>query len=157
MRIGIGYDAHKFKEGRSLILGGVIIPYHYGLAGHSDADVLTHSMIDALLGALSMGDIGTWFPNTDEKYAGADSIELLKFTYKNILNSGYILTNSDSVIIAQEPQLQDYLPLIRKKISLALNTQKDSISVKATTTEGMGFEGRKEGIVAQTVCLLEKK
>lgn len=157
MRIGIGYDAHKFQVGRPLILGGVIIPYQFGLVGHSDADVLIHSMIDAFLGALNMGDIGTWFPNNDEKYAGADSIELLKFVYKKILHSGYSLTNSDSVIIAQEPKLTDYIPLIREKLSLALNTQKESISIKATTTEGMGFEGRKEGIVAQTVCLLEKK
>ncbi len=157
MRIGIGYDAHKFQIGRPLVLGGVIIPYKYGLAGHSDADVLIHSMIDAFLGALSMGDIGTWFPDNDEKYIDANSIELLKFIYNKILDSGYILTNSDSVITAQEPKIQDYIPFIRDKLSLVLNTQKNNISVKATTTEGMGFEGRKEGIAAQTVCLLEKK
>ena len=157
MRIGIGYDAHKFQIGRPLVLGGVIIPYKYGLAGHSDADVLIHSMIDAFLGALSMGDIGTWFPDNDEKYIDANSIELLKFIYNKILDSGYILTNSDSVITAQEPKIQDYIPFIRDKLSLVLNTQKNTISVKAKPQEGMGFEGRKEGIAAQTVCLLEKK
>lgn len=156
MRIGIGYDAHRFQRGRALILGGITIPYHYGLAGHSDADVLTHSIIDALLGALKLGDIGSWFPNTDNQYKDADSIELLLFTYQKIQESGYQLVNSDSVVIAQEPKLNDYIPLICDNIASALNTQKGNVSIKATTTERMGFEGRKEGMAAQTVCLLEE-
>ncbi len=157
MRIGIGYDAHRFQVGRPLILGGINIPYKFGLSGHSDADVLTHSFIDALLGALNLGDIGSWFPDSDQKYKGANSIELLKYTYMKVFESGYSLINSDSVIIAQEPKLLEYIPLICQKLSLALNTQTNYISVKATTTEGMGFEGRKEGIAAQTVCLLDRK
>jgi len=157
MRIGIGYDAHRFQSDRPLILGGVVIPYYYGLSGHSDADVLTHSIIDSLFGALNLGDIGTWFPDSDEKYRNANSLNLLKVTYKKIIESGYVLVNLDSVVIAQEPKLKEYIPLIHAKLSTVLKTEKDGISVKATTTEGMGFEGRKEGIAAQTVCLLEKK
>lgn len=157
MRVGIGYDAHRFEIGRPLILGGVVVPYKYGLSGHSDADVLTHSFIDAILGALSLGDIGLWFPDTDQNYQGANSIELLKITYEKILESGYKLSNSDSVIIAQEPKLQDFISPIRRQLSSSLNIESDYISLKATTTEGMGFEGRKEGIAAQTVCLLEKR
>src|SRR6056297_1693359 len=156
MRIGIGYDAHRFQSDRPLILGGIVIPYHYGLSGHSDADVLTHSIIDALLGALNLGDIGTWFPDTDEKYRNTNSLNLLKVTYQKIIESGYVLVNSDSVVIAQEPKLKEYFPLICSKLSTVLNTKKNDISVKATTTEGLGFEGRKEGIVAQTICLLRK-
>jgi len=156
MKIGIGYDAHRFQIGRPLILGGVVVPYKFGLSGHSDADVLTHSFIDAILGALNLGDIGLWFPDTDQRYKGANSIELLKIAYKKILDSGYMLSNSDSVIIAQEPKLKEYIPLIRQKISSSLKIESDYISLKATTTEGMGFEGRKEGIASQTVCLLEK-
>ena len=157
MRIGIGYDAHRFQSDRPLILGGVVIPYHYGLSGHSDADVLTHSIIDSFFGALNLGDIGTWFPDSDEKYRNANSLNLLKVTYKKIIELGYVLVNLDSVVIAQEPKLKEYIPLIHAKLSTVLKTEKDGISVKATTTEGMGFEGRKEGITAQTVCLLEKK
>jgi len=157
MRIGLGYDAHQFKEGRRLVLGGVVIPYKYGLTGHSDADVLIHSIIDSLLGSLNLGDIGKWFPDTEPEYKDAESLCLLKTTYKKIVELGYVLVNCDSVIIAQEPKLMNYIPLMCENISSALNIDKEMVSIKSTTTEGMGFEGRKEGIAAQTVCLLEKR
>ena len=157
MRIGLGYDAHQFKEGRRLVLGGVVIPYKYGLSGHSDADVLIHSIIDSLLGSLNLGDIGKWFPDTEPEYKDAESLCLLKTTYKKIVELGYVLVNCDSVIIAQEPKLMNYIPLMCENISSALNIDKEMVSIKSTTTEGMGFEGRKEGIAAQTVCLLEKR
>ena len=157
MRIGIGYDAHRFQIGRELLLGGIVIPYKYGLSGHSDADVLIHSIIDALLGASNLGDIGKWFPDTDHQFKNANSINLLKVTHQMITESGYQVINTDSVIVAEEPKLKDYIPLMCEKLSLILNIQKDSISVKATTTEGMGFTGKKEGIAAQTVCLLEQR
>ncbi len=157
MRIGLGYDAHQFKEGRRLVLGGVVIPYKYGLSGHSDADVLIHSIIDSLLGSLKLGDIGKWFPDTEPEYKDAESLCLLKTTYQKIVELGYVLVNCDSVIIAQEPKLMNYIPLMCENISSALNIDKEMVSIKSTTTEGMGFEGRKEGIAAQTVCLLEKR
>lgn len=157
MRIGLGYDAHQFKEGRRLVLGGVVIPYKYGLSGHSDADVLIHSIIDSLLGSLNLGDIGKWFPDTEPEYKDAESLCLLKTTYKKIVELGYVLVNCDSVIIAQEPKLMNFIPLMCENISSALNIDKEMVSIKSTTTEGMGFEGRKEGIAAQTVCLLEKR
>src|SRR6056297_476540 len=157
MRIGIGYDAHRFQIGRELLLGGIVIPYKVGLSGHSDADVLIHSIIDALLGASSLGDIGKWFPDTDQKYKDANSINLLKITHQMITESGYRIINSDSVVIAEEPKLKDYILLICERLSSVLDIQKECISVKATTTEGMGFTGNKEGIAAQTVCLLEKR
>lgn len=155
MRIGIGYDAHRFQPGRPLVLGGIIIPYKYGLSGHSDADVLIHSMIDAMLGAANMGDIGMWFPDTDQRYTGIDSKGLLKTAYQMIQKAGYCIINIDSVVIAEEPKLKDYISSMSEKIASVLMIRKELISIKATTTEGMGFEGRKEGISAQSVCLLE--
>ncbi|HPF16041.1 MAG TPA: 2-C-methyl-D-erythritol 2,4-cyclodiphosphate synthase [Thermotogota bacterium] len=157
MRIGIGYDAHRFQLGRPLILGGIVIPYEYGLSGHSDADVLIHSMIDALLGAANLGDIGKRFPDTDQRYKGIDSKLLLKMADQMIQQVGFSIMNIDSVIIAEEPKLKDYISSMSEKIASVLMIDKELISIKATTTEGMGFEGKKEGISAQSVCLLEKK
>ena len=156
MRIGYGYDVHRFAENRKLILGGVDIPYEKGLLGHSDADVLLHALTDALLGALSLGDIGQHFPDSDEKYKGIDSIILLKEAYKLILEKGYKLSNADMTIAAQSPKLMPYIFKMRENIANALDTDIDNISVKATTTEKLGFEGRGEGISATCVCLLEK-
>ncbi len=155
MRIGIGYDAHRFQPGRPLVLGGIVIPYKYGLSGHSDADVLIHSMIDAMLGAANMGDIGMRFPDTDQRYKGIDSKQLLKTAYQMIQKAGFCIINIDSVVIAEEPKLKDYISSMCEKIASVLMISKELISIKATTTEGMGFEGRKEGISAQSVCLLE--
>ncbi len=157
MRIGIGYDAHKFIKGRALILGGVKIPYDFGLKGHSDADVLVHSIIDALLGACGLGDIGRWFPDSDKRYENIDSLKLLEKTRQMIVEKGYKIINTDSVIIAQEPKLQDYIELMRERVSQALLIEKTLVNIKATTTEGMGFEGKKEGIASKSVCLLEKE
>ncbi len=157
IRIGTGYDVHELVDNRPLIIGGITIPHEKGLMGHSDADVLAHAITDAILGALALGNIGDWFPDTDKKYKDADSIELLKIVYKAIVEKGYQLVNVDSVIIAQEPKFKPYIPAIREQIALALNSSIDQIGVKATTTEHLGFEGRKEGIAAQANVLLESK
>lgn len=156
MRIGIGYDVHRLEKGRKLILGGVEIPYEKGLLGHSDADVLLHAVTDALLGACALGDIGKHFPDTDNRYSGISSIILLKQAYRLVTEKGYKLVNSDSIITAQAPKLAPYIDNMRKNIAHALDTDIDCISVKATTTERLGFEGRLEGISAQSVVLLEK-
>lgn len=156
MRIGIGYDVHRLEKGRKLILGGVEIPCEKGLLGHSDADVLLHAVTDALLGACALGDIGKHFPDTDNRYSGISSIILLKQAYKLVTEKGYRLVNSDSIITAQVPKLAPYIEQMRKNIAHALDTDIDCISVKATTTERLGFEGRMEGISAQSVVLLEK-
>ncbi len=156
MRIGNGYDVHALKEGRKLILGGVEIPHSMGLDGHSDADVLIHAIMDALLGAASCGDIGKLFPDNDDKYKGISSILLLKEVKKAIEKKGFSVVNTDSVIIAQSPKLAPYIEEMRKNIAEALETDVENVSVKATTTEHLGFEGRKEGIAAMSVCLINR-
>ena len=156
MRIGNGYDVHALKEGRKLILGGVEIPHSMGLDGHSDADVLIHAIMDALLGAASCGDIGKLFPDSDDKYKGISSILLLKEVKKAIEKKGFSVVNTDSVIIAQSPKLAPYIEEMRKNIAEALETDVENVSVKATTTEHLGFEGRKEGIAAMSVCLINR-
>lgn len=156
MRIGLGYDVHKLVEGRDLIIGGVNIPNEKGLLGHSDADVLIHAIMDAMLGALALGDIGKHFPDTDEEYKGADSVKLLKYVNDLINKNGYEVNNIDSIIIAQSPKMAPHIELMRNNIAKALNTDIDNISVKATTEEGLGFTGTKQGISAQSICLLTK-
>ena len=155
MRIGTGYDVHKLTENRKLILGGVDIPHTHGLDGHSDADVLVHAIMDAMLGALALGDIGKHFPDTDDKYKGISSILLLKHCGELIKNNGYRIGNIDSTVIAQKPKLMPYIPQMRANIADALGIDISKVSVKATTEEGLGFTGEKLGISSQAVCLLE--
>ena len=157
MRIGLGYDVHKLIEGRPLIMGGVNIPHEKGLLGYSDADVLIHAIMDGMLGALALGDIGKHFPDTDEEYKGADSMKLLKCVNELINEKGYVVNNIDSIIIAQAPKMAPHIQSMRKNIADVLNTSIDNISVKATTEEGLGFTGTKQGISAQSICLLNKK
>jgi len=157
MRIGHGYDAHRLVEGRKLILGGVEIPFARGLLGHSDADTLTHAVMDALLGAAALGDIGQRFPPSDPQYEGADSIALLARVAALLEGEGYAIGNIDSTIIAQAPRLQSYIPAMRHKIAQACKIVIGRVSVKATTEEGMGFSGRGEGIAAQAVALIERR
>ena len=154
MRIGLGYDVHKLVSDRKLILGGVEIPYEYGLLGHSDADVLLHAIMDSLLGASALGDIGKHFPDTDPKYKGISSIALLKEVGKLLYENGYKISNIDSTIIAQKPKMAPHIPLMRKNIANALNIDIDQINVKATTEEGLGFTGEGLGISSQSICLL---
>lgn len=156
MRVGMGYDVHKLVENRKLILGGVEIQHEKGLLGHSDADVLLHAIMDSILGALALGDIGKHFPDTDEKYKGADSMKLLEFVYNLIKEKGYAIGNLDATIIAQAPKMAPHIQTMRANISKVLNTHIDNINVKATTEEGLGFTGNKEGISAQSICLLVK-
>jgi len=156
-RMGIGYDAHKFMEGRLLVIGGVIIEYARGLTGHSDADVLVHAIMDALLGAASLGDIGIHFPDTDPGYSGADSLELLKEVKKMLDGQGYRICNIDTVIIAQEPRMRPYICEMKRNIAGVLGIFESQLNLKATTTEGLGFEGRKEGIAAHAIALIAKK
>jgi 2-C-methyl-D-erythritol 4-phosphate cytidylyltransferase/2-C-methyl-D-erythritol 2,4-cyclodiphosphate synthase len=156
MRIGHGYDVHRLTEGRKLILGGVEIPYEKGLLGHSDADVLTHALMDALLGAAALGDIGQLFPDSDPRYAGADSVELLREVCRILRNAGYGVVNTDSTVIAQRPKLASYIPAMRGKLSEAMRVAPDCVSVKATTEEGLGFSGEGLGIAAHAVVLIEK-
>lgn len=156
MRIGMGYDVHKLVEGRNLILGGVNIPHPKGLLGHSDADVLLHAIMDSLLGALALGDIGYHFPDTDIKYKNISSLKLLNAVGKLIYEKGYRIENIDSTIIAQKPKLSPHIKDMRINISQALNIDIDRISVKATTEEGLGFTGTEEGIASQSICLLNK-
>ena len=155
MRIGHGYDVHKLVEGRKLILGGVEILYEKGLLGHSDADVLLHAIADSLLGAAALGDIGKLFPDSDEKYKGADSLVLLGEVAERLCEAGYRVVNVDSTVIAQAPKLAPHIEAMRENIARALNVPTDSVSVKATTEEGLGFSGRKEGISAHAVCLID--
>ena len=157
MRIGLGYDVHKLVEGRPLIMGGVNIPHEKGLLGHSDADVLIHAIMDGMLGSLALGDIGKHFPDTDEEYKGADSMKLLKCVNDLINEKGYVVNNIDSIIIAQAPKMAPHIQSMRKNRADVLNTIIDNISVKATTEEGLGFTGTKQGISAQSICLLNKK
>ena len=155
MKIGIGYDVHALVENRKLILGGVLIPYEKGLEGHSDADVLIHAIMDSLLGAMGLGDIGKLFPDTDNQYKGADSRVLLRHVVKLMDDRNYSLGNIDTVIIAQKPKMSPYIEQMKKNLADDLKTDLLNINVKATTTEHLGFEGRGEGIAAQSVCLLE--
>ncbi|MBR1817014.1 MAG: 2-C-methyl-D-erythritol 2,4-cyclodiphosphate synthase [Lachnospiraceae bacterium] len=155
MRIGTGYDVHRLTEGRKLIIGGVDIPYEKGLLGHSDADVLLHAIMDAILGAAALGDIGLHFPDTDEKYKGADSIVLLKEVAKLIDEKNMLVGNIDATIVAQAPKLRPYIEDMRKNIAMALNIDITQVNVKATTEEKLGFTGEGLGISAQAVCLLE--
>ena len=155
MRIGHGYDVHRLVEGRALVLGGVRIPFEKGLDGHSDADVLTHAVMDALLGAAAMGDIGKLFPDTDDRYLGADSIALLREVGRRLTEAGYRLGNLDVTVIAQRPKLAPYINQMRQNLAAALRTELQNVSVKATTEEHLGFTGSGEGIAAHAVCLLE--
>lgn len=155
MRIGHGYDVHKFAESRKLILGGTEIPYELGLLGHSDADVLVHAVMDSLLGAAALGDIGKHFPDTDEKYKGANSIALLREVCRILAENGYKIGNIDSTVIAQKPKLKDYIISMRENIASACNIDISQVSVKATTEENLGFTGRLEGISAHAVCIIE--
>ena len=154
MRIGQGYDVHRLVEGRKLIIGGVDIPYEKGLLGHSDADVLLHAVMDALLGAAALGDIGQHFPDSDERYKGISSIALLKEVGKILQENGYMIENIDSTVIAQRPKLLPYRPQMAENIAAALGIEKEQVSVKATTEEGLGFTGTGEGISAQAIALL---
>jgi 2-C-methyl-D-erythritol 2,4-cyclodiphosphate synthase len=155
-RIGNGYDVHKLLEGRKLILAGIEIPHHLGLLGHSDADVLVHAIMDGLLGALALGDIGKHFPDTDEKYKGISSMELLKEVSKLIKNKGYEVVNIDSIVAAERPKLKPYIEQMRKNVAEILEIAVDDISIKATTEEKLGFTGREEGIKSYAVVLLKK-
>ena len=156
MRIGFGYDVHRYGKGEELILGGVKIDYEMGLVGHSDADVLVHAVMDALLGALSLGDIGKHFPDTDEKYRGIDSLMLLKHVCKLIKEEGYALSNVDSTLVLQVPKIAPYIREMRANIARVMDVDVSRVSVKATTEEKLGFSGRKEGVKAYSVCLLEE-
>jgi len=156
MRVGLGYDVHRLVEGRDLILGGVKIPYEKGLLGHSDADVLLHALTDALLGAAALGDIGRHFPDTDERYRGISSLILLEKAYTLVKERGYSLGNADMVLILQKPKLKEYIPFMEENIAGALSCEKERISVKATTEEGLGFTGQGEGVSAKAIVLLEK-
>ena len=156
MRVGLGYDVHRLVEGRDLILGGVKIPYEKGLLGHSDADVLLHALTDALLGAAALGDIGRHFPDTDERYRGISSLILLEKAYTLVKERGYSLGNADMVLIMQKPKLKGYIPFMEENIAGALSCEKERISVKATTEEGLGFTGQGEGVSAKAIVLLEK-
>lgn len=155
MRIGHGYDVHKLVENRKLILGGVDIPYEKGLLGHSDADVLAHALMDALLGAAALGDIGGLFPDNDDAYLGADSIELLKKVIALLREHGYVLVNADCTIIAQSPKLKPYIDDMRSTLAEAMGAELDSVSVKATTEEHLGFTGEGLGIAAHAVVLID--
>jgi 2-C-methyl-D-erythritol 2,4-cyclodiphosphate synthase len=155
-RVGMGIDFHRLKKGRVLILGGVKIQYHMGLLGHSDADVLTHALCDALLGAAGLGDIGVHFPDSDPRYRGISSLELLRRVVELVVNAGYRTVNVDCVIIAQEPRLAPYFPAMKEALSPIIELPPDYIGLKATTSEKMGPLGRGEGISALSVCLIER-
>lgn len=157
MRIGLGYDVHALVNDRKLIIGGVEIPYEKGLLGHSDADVLIHAIMDSILGALALRDIGYHFPDNDNAYKNIDSKVLLQRVYELMDDKDYEINNIDCVVACQKPKLKDYIDTMRDTIAKILNTDIDNISIKATTTEELGFVGRKEGISAQSICLLRKK
>ena len=156
MRIGHGYDVHRLVEGRRLILGGVEIPFEKGLLGHSDADVLAHAIMDALLGAAALGDIGQHFPDRDPAYEGADSLVLLEQVVRVLGENGYTVGNVDATVLAQRPKLAPHIPLMREKIAAAMRVAPNRVSVKATTEEGLGFTGSGEGIAAQAVALINE-
>ena len=154
MRVGMGYDVHKLVENRKLILGGVEIPYEYGLLGHSDADVLVHAIMDALLGAAALRDIGRHFPDNDPAYEGADSIELLKKVGEMLEERMYLIENIDATVIARKPKLLPYIDTMVKNVAEALHLEEDQVNIKATTEEGLGFTGTEEGISSQAICML---
>lgn len=156
MRVGLGYDVHKLVEGRDLILGGVCIPYEKGLLGHSDADVLVHAIMDALLGAAALGDIGKHFPDTDPVYKGINSLELLAHVGEILDEHLYVIENIDATIVAQRPKMAPYIQTMRENIAQVLKIEVDQVSVKATTEEGLGFTGSGEGISSQAICAIEK-
>lgn len=156
MRVGMGYDVHRLTAGRKLILGGVEIPYGKGLLGHSDADVLVHAVMDALLGATALGDIGKHFPDTDPEYEGVSSIRLLEHVGRLLDEKGYVIENIDATIVAQRPKMRPYIEQMRENIATALRIETDQVNVKATTEEGLGFTGTGEGISSQAVCAVEK-
>lgn len=157
MRVGIGYDVHKLTEGRKLILGGVDIPHEKGLLGHSDADVLVHAIMDALLGAAAMGDIGRHFPDNDNSFKDINSMVLLKNVYELLLKEDYIISNIDATLVCQKPKLAPYIEDMKKNIASVLSLDENQVNIKATTTETLGFEGRKEGISSHAVCLIYKR
>ncbi len=157
MRIGIGYDVHRLEPGLPLRLGGISIPHEKGLLGHSDADVLIHAICDALLGALALGDIGQHFPDTSDEYKGIDSRILLERVNTIVENEGFYIENIDSTLILQRPRIKDFIPQMRAELAKILKIEIEQISVKATTTEKLGFEGREEGVAAQVACLLNEK
>ena len=157
MRIGHGYDVHRLVEGRKLILGGVEVPHTLGLLGHSDADVLTHAVMDALLGAAALGDIGRHFPDTDPAYAGADSLKLLDHVVELLEEKGYQVGNVDATILAQKPKLAPYIEKMRDNLAVRMKVEPDQVNVKATTEEKLGFTGAEEGIAAHAVALLSLK
>lgn len=154
MRVGMGYDVHRLVVGRDLIIGGVKIPYEKGLLGHSDADVLLHAVMDALLGAAALGDIGSHFPDTDEAYRGADSVKLLEEVGNLLYDKHYIIENIDATIIAQRPKMRPYIDDMRTIIADTLGIEREQVNVKATTEEGLGFTGEGEGISSQAVCMI---
>ena len=154
MRVGMGYDVHRLVEGRKLILGGVEIPYEKGLLGHSDADVLIHAIMDALLGAAALGDIGKHFPDTDPQYKGISSVELLKHVAKLLDKNNYVIENIDATVIAQRPKLRPYMEEMTKNIAGALGIEENRLNLKATTEEGLGFTGTGEGMASQAICSL---
>lgn len=156
MRIGLGYDVHAFSDGRRLVLGGVDIEHPQGLAGHSDADVLTHALMDALLGAVRGGDIGKLFPDTDPRFSGADSLRLLSEVYAVVVESGYRLEDADCVLVLEQPKISPYREQMRANLAAAMGVDVERVGIKATTTEKLGFEGRGEGVAAQAVVLLER-
>ena len=155
-RVGTGFDVHSFAPERKLILGGVAVPYHLGLMGHSDADVLVHAMMDALLGAAGLPDIGNLFPDSDPDYAGADSVGLLAQVWRKVRRLGWSLSNIDSVIMAEQPKLKVYIPEMIQKLAMTLEAPVEKVNIKATTTEHLGFVGRGEGVAAQAVVLIYK-
>lgn len=154
MRVGIGYDVHKLVKDKELIIGGITIPHELGLLGHSDADVLVHAIMDALLGAAALGDIGTHFPDTDPAYKGISSIQLLEHVGNLLLENFYTISNIDSTIIAQEPKMKPHIGAMREKIATALGISLDMVNVKATTEEGLGFTGSRDGIAAQAITMI---
>lgn len=156
MRVGMGYDVHKLAENRDLILGGVNIPWEKGLLGHSDADVLIHAVMDALLGAAALGDIGKHFPDTDPAYKGISSVKLLTHVMELLRQNHFSVGNVDAVIIAQKPKMAPHIPQMRKNLAQAMGVEENRINIKATTEEGLGFTGRGEGIASQAICLLEE-
>lgn len=156
MRVGMGYDVHKLTKDRDLILGGVKIPWEKGLLGHSDADVLIHAVMDALLGAAALGDIGKHFPDTDPAYKGISSVKLLSHVMELLKENGFSVGNVDAVIIAQKPKMAPHIPQMKKNLAEAMGISENRVNIKATTEEGLGFTGREEGIASQAVCLLEE-
>ena len=156
MRVGMGYDVHKLTENRDLILGGVKIPWEKGLLGHSDADVLLHAVMDALLGAAALGDIGKHFPDTDPKYKGISSVKLLIHVAELLKEHGYEIGNIDATIIAQKPKMRPFIPQMEQNVANVLHLEQNQVNIKATTEEGLGFTGRQEGIAAQAICSLSK-